>query len=255
MLLVTWNVNSLRARMPRVLELLEQHRPDVVCLQETKCGPEVFPHLELLAAGYSAVDHSRNQWAGVAILVRDDHTVGDVRIGLEGEPVDEARWVEAEVDGIRFVSVYVINGRSLDDEMFPLKLHFLEAMRARARARDGPLVIAGDINIAPTDADVWAPARFVGTTHTSDEERALLGAVQAEGMSDAWLAAPKRGEHQYTWWDYRAGRFHKNEGMRIDLVLTSDEVTERLEWIGIDREYRKGSKPSDHAPLLVLLRD
>ncbi|MDX1511615.1 MAG: exodeoxyribonuclease III [Nitriliruptorales bacterium] len=257
MLIVTWNVNSLNARMPRVLELLDEHRPDVVALQETKCAPEQFPHLELKAAGYESVDHSGGRWAGVAVLVRDDHDVEDRVIGLPGEPdPGEARWVEAVVGGIRVVSVYVINGRTLDDPMFAAKLAFLDAMQERVAALDGDLVVTGDFNIAPRDEDVYAPEQFVGGTHVTVDERTRLAAIQAAGdLADAFLAAPERGEHEYTWWDYRAGHFHKNLGLRIDLALTSPAITSRLEWVGIARDYRKGAKPSDHAPLLVRLTD
>lgn len=257
MLLVSWNVNSLNVRMPRVLELLDQYTPDVVALQETKCAPEQFPHLELKAAGYEAVDHSRGRWAGVALLVRDDHEVAGSVIGLEGEPnPGEARWLEAVVDGLRIASVYVINGRTLDDPMFIDKLAFLDAMRDRVAGVDSDLVVMGDFNVAPRDDDVYAPELFVGGTHVTDDERSRLAAIQqAADLSDAFLASPQRGEHDFTWWDYRAGNFHKNLGLRIDLALTSPAVTGRLEWVGIERDYRKGAKPSDHAPLLVRLAD
>lgn len=257
MLLVTWNVNSLNARMPRVLEFLEQYEPDVVALQETKCAPEQFPHLELKAAGYEAIDHSAGRWAGVAILVREGHQVVDPVLGLPNEPdVEEARWVEAVVDDIRVASVYVINGRTLDDPMFAAKLDFLGAMRDRVASLGGDLVVTGDFNVAPRDEDVYAPERFVGGTHVTVDERDRLRAIQEAGdLADAFLASPERGEHEYTWWDYRAGHFHKNLGLRIDLALTSPAITERLVWVGIERNYRKGTKPSDHAPLLVRLAD
>ncbi len=177
MLVTTWNVNSLRARMPRVEEFLDLHLPGVVLLQETKAAPDQFPHLELQAAGYTAVDHSAGRWAGVAVLVRDGHAIGDVQVGLPGSPVaDEARWVEAEVDGVRFVSVYVVNGRTLDDPMFAAKLDFLDAMAARlAELRaQGPVVLGGDLNIAPADVDVYEPAAFVGGTHVTEDERGRL---------------------------------------------------------------------------------
>lgn len=256
-LLVTWNVNSIKQRMPRVLELLAAHRPDAVCLQETKAAPDAFPHLELQAAGYTAVDHSAGGWAGVAVLVRDDLPVGPSTVGLAGEPTPaEARWIEVEVAGVTLVSVYVINGRALDDPAFEAKLTFLDAMRERLAtlAARGPVVVAGDFNVAPRDADVWDAARVHGGTHVSAAERERLGALLDVGLADAYLAAPQRSEHVFTWWDYRAGAFHKNLGMRIDLALVTDDLARRLEWCGIDRDFRKGSKPSDHAPLLVRLR-
>lgn len=257
MLLVSWNVNSLNARMPRVLEFLGQYEPDVVALQETKCAPDQFPHLELRAAGYAAIDHSGGRWAGVALLVRDEHAVSGEILGLPGEPEPtEARWVEAAIGSLRVASVYVINGRSVDDPMFSAKLSFLEAMRDRVAAVGDNLVVMGDFNVAPRDEDVYAPQQFVGGTHVTADERERLANIQAAAeLSDAFLASPDRGPEEFTWWDYRAGHFHKNLGLRIDLALTSPVVTERLEWVGIERDYRKGSKPSDHAPLLVRLAD
>lgn len=257
MLLATWNVNSLKARMHRVLEFLEAHEPDVLCLQETKAAPEAFPHLELQAAGYTAVDHSAGRWAGVAVLARGDVSPADVQVGLPAGPLpDEARWVEAVVGGVRVCSVYVVNGRSPDDPMFAQKLAFLDAVRDRvADVADAPLVVAGDFNVAPRDEDVWDRERFEGATHVTEEERSRLRAVLDAGLVDAWDATPERGEHEYTWWDYRGGHFHKNFGLRIDLALLTGDLADRLTWVGIDREFRKGSKPSDHAPLLVRLRD
>lgn len=257
MRIATWNVNSLRQRMPRVLEFLQQHDPDVLCLQETKTAPEAFPHLEFQAAGYTAADHSRGRWAGVAIVSRSTTPPEQVTLGLPGEPMpDEARWIEATVDGIRVASTYVINGRTLEDPMFALKLEFLERMRERVTQLAGsPLVLAGDLNIAPRDEDVWSPSLFTGSTHVSPEERSRLAAILAEGgLADAYLAAAETDDHGFTWWDYRAGAFHKNLGMRIDLILVSEGFSDRIAWCGIDRDYRKGAKPSDHAPLLVELR-
>ncbi|HEY8339611.1 MAG TPA: exodeoxyribonuclease III [Egibacteraceae bacterium] len=266
MRLVTWNVNSLKARLPRLLELLEEHRPDVVCLQETKAALDAFPHLDLAAAGYTAVDHSAGRWAGVAILARDDHRVDDVVRGLEGEVApQEARWLEATVDGVRVVSVYVPNGRALGTPTFEAKLRFLEAMERRVRALLGSaqegagaaparsLVVAGDMNVCLTDADVYDPAAFVGSTHVTEDERSRLRAVLAAGLVDAYRALHP-DEVGFTWWDYRAGHFHKRMGLRLDLVLLSHDLAERLEHCGIDRSYRKGPKPSDHAPVLVDLR-
>jgi exodeoxyribonuclease-3 len=258
-LFVTWNVNSLRVRLPRVLELLELHQPDVVALQETKCSAANFPLLELDAAGYEVVHHSGGQWAGVALLVRRPLAAEDPLLGLPGDAVPtEARWCEATVSGIRFVSTYVPNGRSLDSPEFPRKLEFLEAAAARAaaiRAAGEPtgLLIAGDINVAPADLDVYNPAAYVGTTHVSEPERAGLAAIQQRGdLVDAFRHMHP-DEQQFTWWDYRAGNFHKNLGMRIDLALISRELAEGLMACGIERDFRKGFKPSDHAPLLVWL--
>jgi exodeoxyribonuclease III len=256
-LFVTWNVNSLRARLPRVLELLEQHQPDVVALQETKCTPANFPVAELELAGYDAVHHSGGQWAGVALLFRRPLAPDTPVLGLPDDAIpSEARWCEATVAGTRFVSTYVPNGRSLDSPEYPRKLAFLEAAAKRAAAirmaADGTsLVIAGDMNVAPADADVYDPALYVGATHASEPERAALAAIQEAGdLVDAYRYVHP-DEQQFTWWDYRAGNFHKNLGMRIDLALVSSGLAEGLMACGIDRDFRKGFKPSDHAPLLV----
>lgn len=252
MRIVTWNVNSLRARLPRVLELLEQHRPDVLCLQETKCATDGFPVTELAAAGYTSVHHSGGRWSGVAVLARVGLSMSEPVIGLTGDPVpDEARWCEAVVAGIRFVSVYAPNGRALDSPEFPRKLAFLDAAVNRVGQLAGtPLIVAGDMNIAPADIDVYDPVAFVGSTHVTPQERSRLEAMLATGLVDAYRRLHPT-EVQYTWWDYRAGNFHKGLGLRIDLALVSTDLADRLRHCGIDRNYRKGKKPSDHAPLLV----
>lgn len=256
MRLVSWNVNSLKVRLPRVLELLEEHRPDVVCLQETKCEAAAFPHEELAAAGYRAADHSGGRWAGVAILAEDRLALEDPARGLPGEPVqDECRWVEATVEGVRIASVYVPNGRAVGTEHYAGKLEFLAAMERRVRALRASepaaaLVVAGDMNVAPADLDVYDPAAFAGSTHVTQPERAALAAIQDAGLLDAYRRLHP-DEVGFTWWDYRAGHFHRGLGLRIDLALVSPDLGERLTRCGIERPYRKGSKPSDHAPLLV----
>ncbi len=209
--------------------------------------PDTFPEAELDAAGYRAVHNSGGQWAGVAVLARTGSDLENTVLGLPGEPdPPEARWAEATVAGIRFASVYVPNGRTLDSPEYPRKLAFLESIAKRVAHLDGaPLVVAGDMNVAPADADVYDPAAFVGGTHVTGEERSRLGAI---GLRDAYRVVHPDTQ-QFTWWDYRAGHFHKGLGLRIDLALVSDQV-QVLE-CGIDRNYRKGSKPSDHAPLLI----
>jgi len=252
MKLATWNVNSIRARLPRVIEFLEQHDPDVLCVQETKCDADAFPHAELEAAGYRAADHSTGRWAGVAVIARADRALTGVVRGLAGSPLpEEGRWVEADVDGVRVASVYVINGRSLDDDMYPAKLAFLDAMAAWSAALgDTPRVVSGDFNIAPADADVYDPAAFAGATHVSAPERERLEALLATGLVDAFRhVEPETIQH--TWWDYRAGNFHKGLGLRIDLVLASAALAGSLRACGIDRDFRKGPKPSDHAPVIA----
>lgn len=237
--------------------MLERLDPDVVCIQETKTAADAFPHLPLQAAGYVAADHSAGRWAGVAILVRTDLGFEDVKTGLAGEAAPaEARWVEATVDGTRVVSTYVPNGQALDSEPFAQKLIFLEAMAVRASelaAEDS--LIAGDMNVCPTDLDVWNPAEIHGATHITLEERSRLQAVLDTGFVDSFrhLNPDERG---FTWWDYRAGHFHKGYGLRIDLVMASALRAPRLKSATVERAFRKPttvreSKPSDHAPLVV----
>lgn len=254
MRIVTWNVNSLRARLPRVQELLEQHAPDVVLLQETKVSAEQFPHEELAALGYHAVESSAGQWAGVAILARTDLAIHDPTAELFGNPLpSEARWIEATIDGIRFASVYVVNGREIGHDMYFMKLEFLEAMAARAgdlRAEAVPTIIAGDMNVCPTDLDAWNPAAMAGATHVSPAERKALAAVLEQGdLVDAHVHRWGPEAQQFTWWDYRAGAFHKNMGLRIDHHLVSRDLAGGIADVRILRDLRKGQKPSDHAPL------
>ncbi len=254
MRLVTWNVNSLRARLPRVLELLAHHAPDVVCLQETKVDAAGFPVAELAEAGYGAVHHSAGRWAGVAVLARADLALEDPASGLPGETVpEEARWIEATVNGVRVVSTYVPNGRAVGTDAFAAKLRFLEAARDRAETLGGaPLAILGDFNVAPADRDVYDPVAFAESTHVTPEERGRPGALLATGLEDAFRRLHAEAV-SYTWWDYRAGHFHRRMGLRIDLALLSPDLASRVTACGIDRNFRKGPKPSDHAPLLVEL--
>jgi len=252
--LVTWNVNSLKVRMPRLLEFLELHSPDVLCLQETKSEPDAFPVLELEAAGYRAVHHSAGRWAGVAVLARSGLDLEEAGRGLAGEPgPDEARWVEARVDGLRVISTYVINGRAIDSPFFADKLRFLEAAAVRVaelRETGEPVALAGDFNVTRDDRDVYDPAAFEGDTHVTPEERAALEAIlDRGGLIDAYRAL--HDEQQFTWWDYRQGHFHRGMGLRIDYVLLSDGLAKSLTACHIERDFRKGTKPSDHAPLVA----
>jgi len=256
--LVTWNVNSLKVRMPRVLEFLSEHAPDVLCLQETKTEDAAFPAVELAAAGYDAVHHSAGRWAGVAILARRElGGLADPDAGLPGElRDDEARWIEATVGGVRVVSTYVPNGREVGSPSYVEKLAFLDAAIARAAqlsAAGNAIAIAGDFNVAPADLDVYDPAAFAGGTHVQPQERERVAALLAAGeLVDAYRHLHPDDVH-FTWWDYRQGHFHRGFGLRIDLVLLSASLAPRLEHAGIERNYRKGSKPSDHAPLVVEL--
>src|SRR5688572_21952055 len=241
-------------RMPRVLELLAQYRPDLVFLQETKSEPDAFPHMELEAAGYEAVHHSAGRWAGVALLAPAGVKVENVCAGLEGEPArDEARWIEADIDGVRAVSVYVPNGQAIGAPAFADKLRFLEAIAERVPelvADDRPALIGGDFNVCRTDLDVYDPAAFVGDTHVTDDERSRLEAILDTGLVDTFRQLHS-DTTAYTWWDYRAGNFHKGLGLRIDYVLTTPDLAGQIERSGIARDYRKGKKPSDHAPLFA----
>jgi exodeoxyribonuclease-3 len=253
MKLASWNVNSLTARMPRVLEFLERHEPDVFFMQETKCEPDAFPMLELEAAGYRAVHHSAGRWAGVAMLSRAEPT--DVRAGLAGEPsTDEARWLEASVDGLRAVSVYVPNGRSPDSPFYVDKLRFLDAMAKRiGELSNDALVVAGDFNVCPSDLDVYDPSAFVGATHVTPPERERFRALLDAGTVDAFRELHP-DDPGFTWWDFRQGHFHRKMGLRIDAFLLSPPLAGDLAKCAIDRSFRKGSRPSDHAPLLCELR-
>jgi exodeoxyribonuclease-3 len=255
MKIATWNVNSLKVRLPRVLEFLELHKPDLLLMQETKTEPDAFPDAELAAAGYHAVHHSAGRWAGVAIAAPRDVPLEDASAGLPGEPAaDEARWLEATVGGLRIASVYVPNGRVVGSPFYEDKLRFLDAMAERVRGLAGTeFLVAGDFNVCPTDLDVYDPVAFAGETHVTPEERERFAALVEAGTVDAFRALHP-DEPGFTWWDYRAGHFHKKMGLRIDAILLAPPLAERLTECGIDRNFRKGPKPSDHAPLLAGLR-
>jgi len=248
-------VNSLPARLPRVLEWLERVGPDVLCMQETKVAGEAFPQEQLAELGYESAAHGGGGYGGVAILSR----VGleDVVRGFEDEPGfpdPEHRAISASCGGVRVWSVYVPNGRSLEDPHLRYKLDWLGGLRAAARlelARGLPLALCGDFNVAPTDADVWDPAAFIGSTHVSEPERRAIRELTALGLTDVQPRSLK-GE-PFTYWDYRAGMFHKGEGMRIDLLLLSAGLAAAVTDAYIDRDARKGTKPSDHAPVVAEL--
>ena len=252
MRIATWNVNSLKARLGRVEEWLGDVQPDVVCLQETKLADGAFPALAFSALGYESVHHGEGRWNGVAILSRvgiDDPVNG---FG-EGDDDPEARLLWATCGGVRIASAYVPNGRSLDDDHYQYKLAWLAKLRAQLDTSEdasADVVVAGDFNIAPTDADVWDPSKFVAATHTSGPERQALAELEAWGLVDTFrLRQPESG--LFSWWDYRAGSFHKKQGMRIDLVLATRSVADRVSFATIDRNARKGQQPSDHAPVII----
>ncbi len=254
MRLATWNVNSIRARQPRLLEWLAAVKPDVVCLQETKIPAGSFPTAEVAELGYTTAAYGSNQWNGVALLSRVG--LDDVRQGFPGEPgfpEPEARAVSATCDGVRVWSVYVPNGRTPDSPHYMYKLEWLAALRealAGELATGQPLVICGDFNVAPTDADVFDPAAFVDATHVTAPERKALADLLALGLTDI-VPKPMKGPNPFTYWDYRAGMFHQDKGMRIDLVYATSDLAGRVRSAYIDREARKGKGPSDHAPIVV----
>lgn len=246
MLIATWNVNSVGARLPRLLGWLEQRSPDVVALQETKCGDDAFPLAELSALGYEALHVGDGRWNGVAILSRVGLEPLATRLADHSEP----RYATALCDGLRVTSVYVPNGRSLDDPHYAYKLQWLADLRSSLDAYDpgDDMVIMGDFNVAPRDDDVWDMAAFATSTHVSPAEREAVSAVLEWGLVDV-PARPGKGERPFTYWDYRAGMFHKDLGMRIDLVLATTSV--RPVDAYVDREARKGKLPSDHAPVVL----
>jgi len=250
----TWNVNSVKQREARLLPWLDERAPDVVCLQETKLADAAFEDLlgaELKERGYEFAAHGEGAWNGVAILSRVG--LDDVVPGLPGGPgfpEQEARAVSATCGGVRVWSVYVPNGREPDSDHYKYKLKWLATLRDQVAAGPDDVMVCGDMNIAPTDADVFDPAAYVGHTHVTPPERKALSELESTGLRDVvrdrWPT-----DRVFSYWDYRAGMFHKDLGMRIDLILASTPVADRTKAAWIDRKARKGKGPSDHAPVLV----
>jgi exodeoxyribonuclease-3 len=276
MRIATWNVNSLKARQEAVERWLERADPDILLMQETKLGDPDAPVMAFAMLGYQLVHHGEGRWNGVAIAARDGMEIGDVVTNFgdgsvrdsgpggagatagedDFDPFDEARMLAATVDGLRIASVYAPNGRVVGSPFYAGKLAWFERLGRWlddeiAAGRGGSLVLGGDFNVAPADPDVWDPTAAHGGTHVSEPERAAVAALRDRGLTDAYRA--RHGEPgRFTWWDYRAGMFHKNFGMRIDLLLIGSEVAARLVDAEIDREARKGPPvPSDHAPLSI----
>jgi exodeoxyribonuclease-3 len=254
MRIATWNVNSVKQRLPRLLPWLDQRRPDVVCLQETKLADDAL--LELLGEalterGYEAALHGEAAWNGVGILSRVG--LDDVVRGIPGGPGfpnPEARAISATCSGIRVVSVYVPNGREPGSEHYRYKLAWLAALRDLVAAGPPDTVVCGDMNIAPTDDDVFDPEAYIGQTHVTEPERTALAELQALGLRDV-VRERWPQERVFTYWDYRAGMFHQDLGMRIDLILAGGAVVERVKAAWVDRHARKGKGPSDHAPVII----
>jgi exodeoxyribonuclease-3 len=265
MRIATWNVNSLRARLEKVGWWLDRALPDVLLMQETKLADDDVPSGEFTRRGYELAHHGEGRWNGVAIAsrvgVRDvisnfGHPLAKPKTPEAGddEPLAEARMISAVCGDVRVVSLYAPNGRSVGSPFYQAKLVWFERLaRWLHDSQDpgAPLVLGGDFNVAPTDADVWDPKACHGGTHVSPDERAAFGALERWGLVDAYRlhhTEPQR----YTWWDYRAGMFHKNYGMRIDHLLVTEPVAQRVRWSEIDREARKGKPiPSDHTPLVI----
>ena len=254
MRIATWNVNSVKQRVPRLLPWLDERQPDVVCLQETKLADDAFVDLlgdELADRSYEVALHGEATWNGVAILSRVG--LDDVVRGLAGGPGfpgPEARAVSATCGGVRVVSVYAPNGRVPGSEHYRYKLAWLASLREIIAAGPEATIVCGDMNIAPTDDDVFDPDAYIGQTHVTAPERAALAELQAVGLHDV-VRDRWPGERIFTYWDYRAGMFHQDLGMRIDLVLAGAPVADRVRAAWVDRHARKGSGPSDHAPVIV----
>ena len=252
--MATWNVNSIKQRVPRLLPWLDQRQPDVVCLQETKLADDVLAKLlgeQFASRGYEFATHGEAQWNGVAILSKVG--LDDVVMGVAdapGYPNPEARAVSATCGGIRVHSLYVPNGRVPDSDHYRYKLEWLAALAQDLRSDPKDAVVCGDMNIAPTDEDVFDPQAYIGQTHVTGPERDALAQLQELGLRDV-VRDRWPGKRVFTYWDYRAGMFHRDLGMRIDLVLATAPVAERVRAAWVDRHARKGSGPSDHAPVIV----
>ena len=257
MRIATWNLNSVNSRLPRLLEWLEQSKPDVLCVQETKVAEDKFPVEPIQQLGYEVAHNGQGRWNGVAIISRVG--LDDVTLGFEGQPgfpddtTIEARAVGATCGPIRIWSLYVPNGRTPDDPHYAYKLKWLDRVtHALALEVESatPFAVVGDFNVAPTDADVWDRTAFDGATHVSEPERAALSKLQGLGLTDVFPRALK-GDHPFTFWDYRDGAFHKGQGMRIDFVYANSALQAAVTDAYVDREARKGKGPSDHAPVVV----
>ena len=258
---VTWNVNSIRQRMPRLLALLARYDPDVVCLQETKVTDEDFPFDELSAAGYHATSYGQRAYNGVAIVSKEPQEL--VSRGFAGDPTpDGARVVAVRIGDLSVASVYVVNGKAVGDPAYEIKLSWLDALRAWTTETfdlSTPVLLTGDFNVAPSDRDVHDPEIWRGKNLASEPERERIRALEGVGLTDLGRAAAGDVTGPFTWWDYRMGAFHRGWGLRIDLMLGSGLLADRLGTVEVDREERKPStgegKPSDHAPVILTTSD
>lgn len=253
MKIVTWNINSIRARLDRLLDYLKTRAPDVLCLQELKCTDEQFPRLALEAAGYRCEVFGQKTYNGVALLSR--HEVTEVARNLgDGDP--QARVIAGTVRGVRVVNLYAPNGQALDSPAYQYKLEWYARLARWLQGAPAPLVVCGDFNVAPEDLDTWDPALWRGQTLASPRERAALQAVmQQHHLVDLFRVKHPGEAGRFTWWDYRAGAFPKNQGLRIDHLLVSEALVARCTAVDVDREARKGPQPSDHAPVWAELSE
>ncbi|MBS4098380.1 MAG: exodeoxyribonuclease III [Sulfuricella sp.] len=255
MKLATWNVNSLKVRLPQVLDWMATHQPDVLCLQEIKLEDRIFPIAEINDAGYQASYSGQKTYNGVAILSRID--AGEVSTGIPGFIDEQKRILAVTINEVRVVCVYVPNGQSLDSDKYQYKLRWLDALLGwlENEIRRYPrLALLGDYNIAPQDADVYDPSAWEGQVLCSGPERERFVRLMALGMKDAFRLFAQQ-EKSYSWWDYRMNAFRRNLGMRIDHILLSEELTEKCVSCMIDKSTRKLERPSDHAPVIVEIRD
>ena len=254
--LVTYNVNGIKARLPRLVEYLAEQQPDIVCLQELKASDETFPETEIRDAGYRAVWHGQKGFNGVAVLARGADPVERQR-GLGGEPEDDhSRYLECEVDGLVVASIYLPNGNPRPGPKFDYKLRWIDRLRARALAllsEEVPTVLAGDYNVIPHDDDGYSVRAMAEDALTQPESRAGYRALLAQGWTDA-LRTRRPGGGVWTFWDYQAGAWQRDAGFRIDHLLLSPAVADRLQEAGVDKDYRGRDKASDHAPTWVRLR-
>lgn len=282
MRIISWNINSIRARLPRLLALLRRHNPDIICLQETKVPNNGgFPVSQLEAAGYRSILHGQESYNGVAILIRDSshrgglnsfskkdsnnekifNTPTEIQRGFPNDPAPhEKRVVSARIGNFRLVNVYVVNGRNVEDEQFKLKERWMSAFAdwIHNMSEDLPLLVVGDFNVVPDDRDVWDPIGLRGRIHCTDEERIWLKNIQREKLRDL-MRVFNGDEKLYTWWPYQEGAFDRDEGLRFDLVLGDEKISKLIQKIWIDKEERKVSdkleKPSDHAPIIIDLAE
>ncbi|MGD8684806.1 MAG: exodeoxyribonuclease III [Chloroflexota bacterium] len=270
MRIATWNVNSLKARLEAVERWLDRARPDILLMQETKLADDDVPEMPFRMAGYELLHHGEGRWNGVAIAskvgieapitnfgdgpVRESRSTRDAPSAEDFDPLTEARMVSAVCGGIRVVSLYAPNGREVDSPWYTGKLRWFDRLRDwldEAADPAEPLLLGGDLNVTPTDDDVWDADAAHGATHVSEPERARLAALRDWGLVDTYRAYQPAAD-RFSWYDYRAGMFHKNMGMRIDLLYGTRPVAERVTWAEIDREARKGPPtPSDHAPVVI----